>query len=342
MNNRGRFMVTRAVFDHHALRGDPFDRRSAWLWLIAEAAWDDRVVHVEHRAIHLLRGQLAHSLRFIADAWEWEHKRVNRFLERLEAENMIRRSTERGVTVVTIVNYDEHQMAERAGQPRDRDGTESGTESGTCIGTDDDCRNVNGAETSAIDRAFCGTENGTPGDTPPGEGLAEKRDKAYKQINKLKNIRSPKLALVDEWPPNAFETWYGLYPKKKARKRAERAFKKVEASEEIGFKELLERTKRFAQSASDPKFIPYPATWLNDGSYLDSDDVALQKQGAAAIAEPVRDPNSFTTGEWLQLLNGYFAKSQWSRHWGPEPGSPGCLAPSPLVEQIRSKHQHVA
>jgi hypothetical protein len=76
----------------------------------------------------------------------------------------------------------------------------------------------------------------------------------------------------------------------------------------------------------EPRFIPYPATWLNTGSYLDEDDKPTQQQ---SIAAPERHPSTYTDEEWRDRLKA----SQWpEEHWGPKPGSPHCLVPRHLLE----------
>ena len=86
-----------------------FTEREAWQWLISEASFKARVKRVGSAVINLARGQLAASLRFMAEAWQWEHTRVRRFLGRLKTATMIEHETQQGVTVITICNYDKYQ-----------------------------------------------------------------------------------------------------------------------------------------------------------------------------------------------------------------------------------------
>ena len=82
------FKVARGVFDHPVFDGEPFTRREAWLWLIAEAQWKPTRKRAGRLLLNLERGQLAHSVRFMAMAWKWAPARVHRFLQRLQAEAM--------------------------------------------------------------------------------------------------------------------------------------------------------------------------------------------------------------------------------------------------------------
>jgi hypothetical protein len=323
MNDRGTFRVMRSVFDNPALCGEIFNKVTAWLWLVSEAAWDNRTVRVAQYVINLSRGQLVCSLRYLAKKWDWEYKRVDRFLAKLRNEGMIRTGTEDGITVVTIIGYDELQSAERAGQQRDSKGTANRTGNGT----DDNYRNSDAADTSAIEDLLSETAAGTAADTPRGERLAENRDKTNKQINKRKNICAPKGALSGGWPADDFDIFYGHYPRKKTRKSAEKAFEKVRASDEISFDELIARTKRFAaqSNSTDRTFIPYPASWLNAGGHLDIEDGMLMNRGGLN-PEP-RDPKTFTTAEWVTRLAHFAVKREWNRYWVQPQVSPDALRP---------------
>lgn len=88
---------------------DPFCRRAAWVWLIEEAAWTDRSVDIAGRTVVLRRGQLSHSIRFMAEAWKWSRSAVERFVARLQAETMIETATGFGQLVITVCNYDHYQ-----------------------------------------------------------------------------------------------------------------------------------------------------------------------------------------------------------------------------------------
>ena len=63
------------------VEAEPFKEREAWLWLIAECAFKPRRKRVNHVSVSLARGQLAHSTRFMARAWEcFEAKVPNSWL----------------------------------------------------------------------------------------------------------------------------------------------------------------------------------------------------------------------------------------------------------------------
>lgn len=83
----GYYVVHRGWQDHPVFGRDEFSRRDAWMWLIERACFRPTRVGIGPRTIVVERGQLCHSLRFMAKAWRWDEKRVRRFLSRLCSEN---------------------------------------------------------------------------------------------------------------------------------------------------------------------------------------------------------------------------------------------------------------
>jgi hypothetical protein len=110
MSERGVFAVDRGIWAHYLLGSkDAFSRREAWLWLVSEAAWKPHRRRLAGRTLELQRGQLAASLRFVAEKWSWAEPRVRRFLRQIQSEGMIDVTTDAGVTVITICKYSKYQ-----------------------------------------------------------------------------------------------------------------------------------------------------------------------------------------------------------------------------------------
>lgn len=100
----------------------------AFAWLVTKASWRDVTVRYKDRAITLHRGQLAVSLRDMAEKLDRTRQWAERFMTKLAKVGMIETSIETGVSVVTICNYDIYQ------RPWDSAGTPS--ESGPGQGRD--------------------------------------------------------------------------------------------------------------------------------------------------------------------------------------------------------------
>lgn len=109
MSDGGFYLMHRGWQDNPVFRNEEFSRRDAFVWLIEEAAYRPTRVHASTGAIALTRGQLSHSLRFMAKAWKWDEAKVRRFLAALAKENIIDVATDAGQTVITVCNYDKYQ-----------------------------------------------------------------------------------------------------------------------------------------------------------------------------------------------------------------------------------------
>lgn len=105
----GLIFVSRDVFKHQLFDGDKLSRREAWLWLLSEAAWRPCQKNIGGAMLKLDRGQLSHSLRFMARKWGWSKDSVRRFLSRLETETMLTQKVRQGQMVISICNYNTYQ-----------------------------------------------------------------------------------------------------------------------------------------------------------------------------------------------------------------------------------------
>ncbi len=124
----GYISLPRAIFDDTTFKDEVLSEREAYLWMLMEARWKGGSKRLGAGIYELERGQLATSVRFLAQAWKWSKSRVDRYLGRLERARRITVRSGTGASVITICNYDEHQgsSTERgtgAGQRRDRCGT---------------------------------------------------------------------------------------------------------------------------------------------------------------------------------------------------------------------------
>lgn len=116
-NNNGWIRLARGVLDHPTVgAGKHYCELEAWLWLLFEAAFKPRRVRLTSgRAVEVLelkRGQVAHSLRYMATAWGWSDKKVRTFLYRLKMDRQIDAQTGHLQTVITLCNYERYQTPE--------------------------------------------------------------------------------------------------------------------------------------------------------------------------------------------------------------------------------------
>lgn len=116
----GTVRVSRDIFTDCAFRNEPLTEREAFMWLFMEARFAAGERRVGHITVQLERGQLAVSVRFLAEAWQWSKSRVQRFLQAIKKRDMIRAESGTGILVITICNYEKYQASAQT------DGTATG------------------------------------------------------------------------------------------------------------------------------------------------------------------------------------------------------------------------
>ena len=122
MSDIGYIKLFRKVKNHRFWKQKrKFSRMEAWLDLLIEAAWKDHTIIVQDRTIHLRRGEVPHSNRTLAKRWGWSTGTVFRFILDLKAEHEADQRMDRGLRLLSIVNYDAYQSdAEKVDQQTDQ------------------------------------------------------------------------------------------------------------------------------------------------------------------------------------------------------------------------------
>src|SRR5690348_18255510 len=102
----GWYRMHRGWQDDPLFAGEPFSRRDAFEWLIANAAWEPHSRWFKGHLVSLERGQLATSEAELSSAWKWPRQRVRTFLKHLEIDEKSTRETANGLTKLSICNYE--------------------------------------------------------------------------------------------------------------------------------------------------------------------------------------------------------------------------------------------
>lgn len=115
MTDFGYIVIARGIMDHPQVGAKkPYSEYEAWNWLLFEAAFRPRQIRIQAgrspMVITVERGQLSHSLRFMASKWGWLPARVRRFLKRLENGTLINTQKDTEQTLITICNYNKYQI----------------------------------------------------------------------------------------------------------------------------------------------------------------------------------------------------------------------------------------
>lgn len=122
--SRGFFVLSRGWRECPVLQDHrPMTRAEAWAWIIERTAFTETAFRTPAgKIVPVARGQLSTSYDQLASAWRWTKSEAEKFLHKLAAHDMLRIGKAGGQSLLTIVNYDRHQVRAES----DRFGTESG------------------------------------------------------------------------------------------------------------------------------------------------------------------------------------------------------------------------
>jgi hypothetical protein len=291
----GYYRVHRKWMNNPVFKQEPFTECQAWIWLIEEVAFQPRRVRSGDTVIELERGQLSHSLRFMAEAWGWSKSRVGRFVDRLQSETMVGTDTGTGQLVITLCNYEKFQaVAKQVGQP-------PGQEAGHTW----DSRGTNYNEGNKLE-VVSPSENDSSEDS-------KSNSEQQKQLDQ------------------EFEIFWSAIPsgQKRDKGKARKPFVNARASSDletlcgaIAAYHQFEDTK-----GTETKFRKLPATWLNAGSWENDDIQKLLTNPEKPKAE------TWNQVEWVSRLEVALETRLWPSDWGSKPGDAECLVPRHMITE---------
>lgn len=285
----GYYLMHRGWRDNPVFAPEPYTEREAWEWLIEHAAFAERQERVGRQMVQLQRGQVAVSVRKLADAWQWSKSRVQRYLAKLACAGMTGTLEVLDGTVITLCNYETYQNLSlpRAGSGGTPPGHREGQRSGRGAG------HRKGVSAPAQPAFFAdGTEShGTPAGTVIGTATGTEI-----------RTKDGNAAIGDV--DAMFERWWREVPRKAGKGQARAAFRV--ALRKTSFDNLLSGIRRYGEQrhGQDERFTKHPSTWLNGECWADEAAWADERQGASGS----------TALDDLEFERGY----QRARQEGPE------------------------
>lgn len=250
MSERGVFAVDRGIWDHPSFANEPLTEREAWQWLIGEASFKDRTKRIGSVVLKLERGQVAASLRFMADKWQWSEARVRRFLKRLKTDAMIDAASDAGITVITVCNYNKYQ---RVSLPRDA---------------------VNDAQSDAA----------------ATQQRRKVEDTEDKETDILEGARASAVpAISDGWPADYREQFWQRYPNKVGKPKALAKLDGIRRRAVlVDFTEIIAGLDRYIRTKPPDRAWLNPETFLNQERWADQ-PAAVSPQGTTNGRRNVHD-----------------------------------------------------
>lgn len=220
---------------------------------------------------------------------------VDKMLQSLQDTGFIIRYEAEGSRYIQVINFVKHQnphMKEKPSEIPPPTYLDPGTPEGSgqkSEGHETSTRPAPDKHGASIEEAAPITITpspitGTPSPSTAAEPEEEDDDDEEKSDGKPKNTLE-----------NRFELFWKAYPKKKAKKTAWNAFKKIKPDEAL-FSRIMEAIGRYRTSQEwqrdGGQYIPHPATWLNGGCW--DDEIEEVKQNAEHNGHPGPNPGKPT------------------------------------------------
>ena len=123
----GWIKLSREIMDHWIFQDAEYFR--AWVMMLMMANHDGKTVLVNNTPVKLKRGSFYSSILSLSGQLKWDRKRTTRFIDMLEAEELVTTERTTNGTTFCIVNYSKFQDEWAT------DGTTVGTTLGTTVGT---------------------------------------------------------------------------------------------------------------------------------------------------------------------------------------------------------------
>jgi len=95
------------------------------------------------------------------------------------------------------------------------------------------------------------------------------------------------MLMKPNYPIDAFEQFWSVYPRKASKKYALKIFERVRSSGEIPFEILMSAVKNYARSmvGKDMQYVKHPSTWLAQGCWDDAPEALLDVKVSAPVMQ---------------------------------------------------------
>lgn len=120
----GYIKLDRKIMESFLWTDKPFAYGQAWVDLLMLANWKELKELYNGALVQRRPGEIACSIEWLAKRWGWNRKKVMKFLDILESDEMVTQNRTTKGTTITVLNWAKYQT----------DGTTKGTADGTTVG----------------------------------------------------------------------------------------------------------------------------------------------------------------------------------------------------------------
>ena len=222
-----------------------FSKFEAWVDLLLQANWKDKKTFA---GVAVPRGSFITSIRKLADRWGWSNNKVTGFMRQLRNNDMIAFFCDTKKTVITIVRYDLYQNDDTPiNSPMEHECITEGTR----LHTTKKVKKEKKIKNKDLKDLYA---------QPPSEPA------------KKVSTSNPKKREEEKQLEERFVKFWDAYPKKKDKKRAIAAWRKINPSDQLLATILVALEKQRAAHdwvKENGKYIPLPTSWLNGARWED-------------------------------------------------------------------------
>lgn len=112
MSDLGWTKVYRSIKNNWIWEDKPFSRGQAFIDLVLSVNHQDKKIIFNGTLVEVKRGSCITSIRKLGEQWGWSNKKVKKFLEQLQQDQMLSFKSNTKRTLVTIENYSLYQSKE--------------------------------------------------------------------------------------------------------------------------------------------------------------------------------------------------------------------------------------
>ncbi len=121
----GWIRLHRSITENKFYFSEEFTRMQAWFDLLLLANIKDSYYFVRGVKVVVNRGNLAYSMKSLAERWSWSIGKVERYLNTLKIESQIDVQKTNVTTIISICNYEYYQSDESANDVADENQTKT-------------------------------------------------------------------------------------------------------------------------------------------------------------------------------------------------------------------------
>ena len=118
MTQKGWVAIYRQVQDHWLWQDKPFSKGQAWIDMLLLANHDDNKFLFGNELIEVKCGSFITSELKLMERWGWSKRKTRSFLDLLQSDGMIVKTSNRKRTAINIVKYEDYAVLRTANEPQ--------------------------------------------------------------------------------------------------------------------------------------------------------------------------------------------------------------------------------